>query len=48
MSTAERTARVQVFNEMHGLLVGVGKNFCQKSQMRCELCPLQKYLPEKS
>ncbi len=48
MSTAERTARVQVFNEMHGLLVGVGKNFCQKSQMRCELCPLQKYLPEES
>jgi len=48
MSTAERTARVQVFNEMHGLIVGVGKNFCQKSQMRCEQCPLQKYLPGKS
>jgi endonuclease-3 related protein len=48
MSTAGRTARVQVFNEMHGLIVGVGKNFCQKSQIRCEQCPLQKYLPEKS
>ena len=47
MSTARRTARVQVFNEMHGLLVGVGKNFCLKSQMRCEQCPLQKFLPEK-
>src|SRR5271157_4119973 len=35
MSEAARTARVQVFNEMHGLLVGVGKNFCLKSQVRC-------------
>ncbi len=48
MSTAARTAQVQVFNEMHGLIVGVGKNYCLKSQMRCEQCPLQKYLPEKS
>lgn len=45
MSTAARSARVQVFNEMHGLIVGVGKNYCQKSQMRCEQCPLQKFLP---
>jgi endonuclease III len=37
-----------VFNEMHGLLVGVGKNYCLKSQMRCEECPLQKFLPDKS
>jgi endonuclease-3 related protein len=48
MSQAGRTPLVQVFNEMHGLLVGVGKNFCLKSQMRCEQCPLQKFLPEKS
>ncbi len=47
MSEAARTHLVQVFNEMHGLLVGVGKNFCLKSQMRCEQCPLQKFLPEK-
>jgi len=46
MSEAARTQLVQVFNEMHGLLVGVGKNFCLKSQMRCEQCPLQKFLPE--
>ena len=46
MSTAERTARVQVFNEMHGLFVGVGKTYCLKSQPRCEQCPLQKFLPE--
>ena len=45
MSTAERTALVQIFNEMHGLIVGVGKTYCLKSQPRCELCPLQEFLP---
>jgi endonuclease III related protein len=45
MSTAKRTAAVQVFNEMHGLIVGVGKNYCKKSQPACEECPLQKFLP---
>jgi len=48
VSRALRTARVQVLNEMHGLIVGVGKDYCLKSQMRCEQCPLQKFLPEKS
>ena len=48
MSLAARTPLTQVFNEMHGLLVGVGKNYCLKSQMRCEQCPLEKYLPDKS
>src|SRR6202051_1374800 len=46
MSTAERTALVQVFNEMHGLIVGVGKTYCLKSQPQCEQCPLQRFLPE--
>jgi endonuclease III related protein len=46
VSTVERTALVQRFNEMHGLIVGVGKNYCLKSQPRCEHCPLQKFLPE--
>jgi endonuclease-3 related protein len=46
VSTAGRTALVQVFNEMHGLIVGVGKNYCLKSQPQCEQCPLQKFLPE--
>ena len=41
MSTAKRTARAQVYNEMHGLIVGVGKNYCRKSQARCDECPLQ-------
>lgn len=48
MSTVRRTALAQVFNEMHGLIVGVGKNYCQKSQPRCEQCPLQKFLPDRS
>ena len=46
MSTAERTPLVQVLNEMHGLIVGVGKTYCLKSQPQCEQCPLQKFLPE--
>jgi len=46
VSTAERTALVQVFNEMHGLIVGVGKTYCLKSQPQCDQCPLQKFLPE--
>jgi endonuclease-3 related protein len=44
MSTAKRTALVQMYNEMHGLIVGVGKTYCLKSQTRCEQCPLQKFL----
>jgi len=46
MSTAKRTALAQVYNEMHGLIVGVGKNYCRKSQARCEECPLQKFMPQ--
>ena len=45
MSTARRTALAQVYNEMHGLIVGVGKTYCRKSQARCDECPLQKFLP---
>ena len=46
VSEARRPPVVQVFNEMHGLIVGVGKNYCLKSQPQCEQCPLQKFLPE--
>jgi len=46
MSTSKRSGVVQIFNEMHGLIVGVGKTYCLRSQPRCELCPLQKFLPE--
>jgi endonuclease-3 related protein len=46
MSTATRTALVQVYNEMHGLIVGVGKNHCRKSGPACEECPLREFLPQ--
>ena len=46
VSAADRTALVQVFNEMHGLIVGVGKTYCLKSQPQCVRCPLQEFLPE--
>jgi endonuclease-3 related protein len=45
MSTAARTATAQVFNEMHGLIVGVGKNYCLKSKPLCDTCPLREFLP---
>jgi endonuclease-3 related protein len=45
MSTARRSALAQVYNEMHGVIVGVGKSYCRKSQARCDECPLQKFLP---
>jgi endonuclease-3 related protein len=45
MSTAARTALAQVYNEMHGLIVGVGKHYCKKSQPQCDGCPLQPFLP---
>ncbi len=45
MSTAARTSLAQVFNEMHGLIVGVGKNYCRKTKAACEECPLRPFLP---
>jgi endonuclease-3 related protein len=45
MSTVARTALVQIYNEMHGLIVGVGKSYCGKSQPKCDECPLQRFLP---
>lgn len=47
MSTAERCTQAQVFNEMHGLIVGVGKNYCLKSKAKCEECPLGTLLTKK-
>jgi endonuclease III related protein len=46
MSAAARTALAQVYNEMHGLIVGVGKHYCKKSKPACEACPLRQFLPE--
>jgi endonuclease-3 related protein len=45
MSQATRTALTQIYNEMHGLIVGVGKIYCKKSQPHCDGCPLQTFLP---
>jgi endonuclease III related protein len=46
MSTAQRAPLAQVYNEMHGLIVGVGKHYCKKSKPMCEGCPLQPFLPK--
>lgn len=48
MSTAARCFQTQVFNEMHGLIVGVGKNFCLKSKPKCEECPLGPLITKKA
>jgi len=40
MSTAQRSPLAQVYNEMHGLFVQVGKHYCRKSEPQCEVCPL--------
>lgn len=45
MSTATRSTTTQTYNEMHALLVGVGKNYCLKSTAKCEGCPLAPFLP---
>ena len=45
MSLARRPPLVQIYNEMHGLIVGVGKNYCLKAHPRCDGCPLQRFLP---
>jgi endonuclease-3 related protein len=47
MSTSRRTTVAQVYNEMHGLIVGVGKNYCRKSQAKCDECPLRSFLPHR-
>ena len=45
MSIARRSPVAQVYNDMHGLIVGVGKHYCLKSKPRCEDCPLRRFLP---
>jgi endonuclease-3 related protein len=45
MSLSSRSPQAQVFNDMHGMLVGVGKLYCLKSAARCEQCPLRHLLP---
>ncbi len=45
ISRWQRSARAQVYNEMHGLLVQVGKHYCLKQQPKCDTCPLGSVLP---
>ena len=45
MSLVAREPLARVFNEMHGLLVGVGKKYCLKAKPRCDECPLKLLLP---
>jgi len=47
MSLAKRCSTAQVYNDMHGFMVGIGKNYCHKSQPDCEHCPLADLLPER-
>jgi endonuclease-3 related protein len=47
-STMHRTDLAQVFNEMHGLIVGVGKNYCSNRDPKCNSCPLGPLLPKRS
>lgn len=45
MSRSQRSQLSQTYNEMHGLLVQIGKHYCLKQQPRCERCPLRHLLP---
>src|SRR5579872_1353264 len=45
MSLAKRAPLAQVFNEMHGLIVSAGKQYCLKSKAQCGQCPLGPLLP---
>jgi endonuclease-3 related protein len=46
LSQCRRSALAQVYNDMHGLIVTTGKHHCLKTKPNCELCPLQKFLPQ--
>jgi len=45
MSTRPRPPAVQTFNELHAVIVGVGKRYCSKRNPDCSSCPLQTLLP---
>jgi endonuclease-3 related protein len=46
MSRAKRPELIQRYNEMHALIVAVGKDHCFKSKPNCDGCPLKTFLPE--
>jgi endonuclease-3 related protein len=45
MSRLKRPPLIQRYNEMHALMVAVGKNHCFKSKPNCDGCPLRTFLP---
>jgi endonuclease III related protein len=45
VSSLQRSPAAQLYNDMHGLIVAVGKRFCLKSRPHCDGCPLQEFLP---
>ncbi len=46
MSEMARSGRAQTLNEMHALLVQVGKHYCHRGRALCEECPLKFDLPK--
>jgi endonuclease-3 related protein len=46
MSLARRSPLAQIYNDMHGLIVVTGKQYCLKADPRCQHCPLRTFLPE--
>ena len=45
ISAGARTPAAQLYNEMHGLFVQIGKHYCLKQEAKCEQCPLRSLLP---
>ncbi len=39
---------VPLYNEFHALIVQTGKDYCRKRNPRCDQCPLQDFLPERT
>ena len=42
---ASLPAEPAIYNEFHGLIVHVGKNWCRTREPLCHECPLQPFLP---
>lgn len=47
MSLAKRCSTAQIYNDMHGFMVGIGKNYCHKAKPDCEHCPIAVFLPNR-
>ena len=48
ISTAQRSRLAQVYNEMHGFFVQLGKHYCYRVGPDCAHCPLREFLPKNS